>query len=250
MTSNRVGYKPDVEDFTPLWGVGESSVESVQGADLDREASSSSEASRLLEPVVPVPPATSGGGVAKQVRDGFSQLMNETGTRDDPYERGFSDGQKSALDEMNDQLKRKIDQWDQQFESIAAAIEKHLHEYLDGVNERVVQIAIAVAEKIIRCEMQLDPTKLSGAVASILTSFRNDVSVRVDVHPEDKVLLDDWIATADDASASRLTIESAQGFDRGDFRIEVGPKTYDLTVSGQLQRIEAELINAYEDQHR
>lgn len=109
--------------------------------------------------------------------------------------------------------------------------------YLAQVEKEVVQLALAVAEKILRRESRLDPLLLSGAVRKALGQVAEATQVRLRVPAEQRELWTDVVrlmpglplrpeVVADSALANRtVVLESSLG-------------TVDLGLEAQLQEIE------------
>lgn len=118
-------------------------------------------------------------------------------------------------------------------ESFAQERDKYLH----AVEREVVELALAVAARILRREAQMDPLLLTGAVRVALGQLSGSTQVTLLVPPAE---LDLWTETI--ALLPRLSVKpqvlAGEGMLQGDCRIETGLGSVDLGIRAQLGEIE------------
>ena len=122
----------------------------------------------------------------------------------------------------------------------AELIEKFTTErdrYLHLVEHEVVQLALAVAARILRREAQMDPQLLTGAVRVALGQLAGSTKVRLRVPPGD---LEMWVQTI--ALLPHLAVKPevvpGEGMRLGDCVVETDLGSVDLGIRSQLGEIE------------
>jgi len=109
--------------------------------------------------------------------------------------------------------------------------------FLLAVEREVVELALAVAARILRREAQMDPLLLTGAVRVALGQLSASTQVRLLVPPAE---LDLWTETI--ALLPRLRVRPAvvpkEGMRLGDCMIETELGSVDLGIRAQLSEIE------------
>jgi flagellar assembly protein FliH len=120
---------------------------------------------------------------------------------------------------------------------IARAIAQFAHqrqEYFRHAEEEVVNLALAIARRLIRRETQIDPRLLAGLVNYELEQINATTSVRLFVSPE---TLSYW---NDSAPALSRPVELApdQALAHGDVRIETVLGSATLSFERELKEIE------------
>jgi len=109
--------------------------------------------------------------------------------------------------------------------------------YLQAVEHEVVDLALAVAARILRREAQMDPLLLTGAVRVALGQLSGSTQVRLRVPPAE---LDLWIETVALLPKLRVkpTVVAGEGMRLGDCVIETELGSVDLGIRAQLGEIE------------
>lgn len=118
-----------------------------------------------------------------------------------------------------------------------AQFDRAREDYLHGVEHEVVELALAVAARILRREAQMDPLLLTGAVRVALGQLSQSTEVRLKV-PEAE--LDLWTEAL--AHIPKLTVKpeilSVAGMRTGECEIETALGSVDLGIRAQLGEIE------------
>jgi flagellar assembly protein FliH len=109
--------------------------------------------------------------------------------------------------------------------------------YLAQVEKEVVQLALAIAERILHRESQLDPLLLSGAVRMALGYLADSTEVRLRVPPEQQELWTDMMRLMPGLAFRPQVVADAEL--RGCTAVlESSLGTADLSVQAQLEEIE------------
>ncbi|HUX44023.1 MAG TPA: FliH/SctL family protein [Terracidiphilus sp.] len=109
--------------------------------------------------------------------------------------------------------------------------------YLHAVEHEVVELALAVAARILRREAQMDPLLLTGAVRVALGQLSRTTQVRLRVPTEDLELWTETIAHLPNLSLKPEVVAGEQ-MEAGDCAIETELGTVDLGIRAQLGEIE------------
>jgi flagellar assembly protein FliH len=113
----------------------------------------------------------------------------------------------------------------------------HSDEYLAQVEHEVVRLALAVAERILRRELQLDPLLLSGAVRVALGQLAESTEVRLRVPAAQKEMWTEMVRLMPGLSI-RPEVRGDDGLGAGEAVLETNLGTVDLGVRAQLGEVE------------
>lgn len=131
--------------------------------------------------------------------------------------------------------------WRQQCsQHLAAALEEfraHRDEYLGQVEHEVVRLALAIAERILHRESQLDPLLLSGAVRVALGQLADSTEVRLRVAAPQQALWEEMLRLMPGLPARPQVVADPE-MQPFDAILESGLGTVDLGVRAQLAEIE------------
>jgi flagellar assembly protein FliH len=128
---------------------------------------------------------------------------------------------------------RRIRQTSQLIETFAQERDR----YLQAVEREVVELALAIAARILRREAQMDPLLLTGAVRVALGQLVGTTQVRLLVPSAELDLWTEAISALPNL-AIKPTVQSAEGMRLGECVIETELGTVDLGIRAQLGEIE------------
>lgn len=104
------------------------------------------------------------------------------------YEKGYAEGQRVTALELEKEFTEKLVEKTEEFNGILSAIEANLSEYDQAFDKIVIDVAVAIAEKIVRHEISketiITPT-LQESVKKILGA--NEVLIKI--NPRDYAVL-------------------------------------------------------------
>jgi flagellar assembly protein FliH len=110
-------------------------------------------------------------------------------------------------------------------------------QFLHAVEREVVELAVAVAARILRREAQMDPLLLTGAVRIALGQLSGSTQVRLRVPPGDLDLWTEAMALAPNL-ALKPAVVPGEGMRLGDCVVETELGSVDLGIRSQLGEIE------------
>jgi flagellar assembly protein FliH len=108
---------------------------------------------------------------------------------------------------------------------------------MQAVEHEVVELALAVAARILRREAQMDPLLLTGAVRVALGQLSGSTQVRLRVPAAELDLWSESMALVPNL-AVRPTVIAGEGMRLGDCMIETELGSVDLGIRAQLGEIE------------
>ncbi len=152
-------------------------------------------------------------------------------------ERGLQEGRQAERDAQS--ASREGAERDRA-RQIAEALKKFAEErdrYLMAVEHEVVELALAVAARILRRESQMDPLLLTGAVRVALGQLANSTVVRLRVPGAEQALWSEAMALVPNL-ASKPVVQADPEMRLGDCVIETELGSVDLGIRAQLGEIE------------
>jgi len=152
-------------------------------------------------------------------------------------EKGFSDGYKKAISELEQKYQASLEQRYEELGTIMMSLENTLAEYDNSVNEVVCELAFIIAEKIIRETVERNPAinkTLSESMKKILGA--NNVIIKLNekdlnnLNSESRSLLND-------ATYSKIKFEADDTIETGGCLIETDIGNVDARIGTQLKEL-------------
>jgi flagellar assembly protein FliH len=116
--------------------------------------------------------------------------------------------------------------------------------YYRRVEGEVVQLALAIARKILHREVQIDPQALAGVVRVTLEKLDSGTKVNLRVHPPEAA---DWrhyfACRMDDGPTSAPEVHEDAAIPAGECRIETSLGSTEIGLESQLKEIETGLLD-------
>jgi flagellar assembly protein FliH len=179
----------------------------------------------------------SSAGLALRVRELESKLA-ET---EQQHARKLESVRREALEQGKQQAGGDQNAWRQQCAAqLRSAVEQfraRTDEYLARVEHEVVRLALAVAERIVHRESQLDPLLLSGAVRVALGQLADSTEVRLRVPSGQQEMWAEMVRLIP-GLAVRPDVRADDGLHDCELVLESNLGAVDLGVRAQLQEIE------------
>lgn len=176
--------------------------------------------------------------------DGGTYSVNDVNNEDqmqlqihNAYERGYSEGYKKALNELEKKYEANITQKYVELENLMNAVEDKMKDYDDSFNSVVCELAFIVAEKILRESVERHPSVnkvLGESMKKVLGA--NNVIIKLNaidlenLNSESKNLLND-------ASFSKIKFEVDDAIETGGCLIETDIGNVDARLSTQLKEL-------------
>lgn len=153
------------------------------------------------------------------------------------YQQGHQEGLAAGVQQANAKLEPVMAKLAQSLLDLAGVRKRHLLE----AEEDAVRLAIAVARRVIRRELSVDPESLLGVVKAAFERVEARDVHRIRAHPEDVELLKRHLSQA--GLPVRLEVLADPALERGGILFETARGSLDASVSSQLKEIESGLVD-------
>ncbi len=155
------------------------------------------------------------------------------------YDEGFAQGKQEGFDkglaDGQEEIRRRVEQ----LERLMSALTEPFAELDEQVIEQSGQLALSVAEHVIRHELKTEPGQVIAvvreAVNALPVSARN---IRVQLHPEDAQLVREALSLNETDNDNRLwQVVEEPLITRGGCKVVAENSTIDATIEKQIARI-------------
>jgi len=152
-------------------------------------------------------------------------------------ERGRQEGRQAEREAQAAVLATAAEQRTQQAAELIQSFVQERDRFLHAVEHEVVELALAVAARILRREAQMDALLLTGAVRVALGQLSGSTQVRLRVPPTELNLWTEAMALLPNL-ALKPTVVAGEGMRLGDCVVETEMGSVDLGLREQLSEIE------------
>jgi len=154
----------------------------------------------------------------------------------------FEQGRQSAQHELRSGFDAALAKNREQISHALHAFALERQNYYRRVEGEVVELALAIARKILHREVQIDPNALAGIVRVTLEKLDSGTKVNLHVHPKEAP---DWrhyfACQTDDVPAPEVHEDPALA--PGECRIETSLGSTEVGLESQLKEIETGLLD-------
>ena len=173
------------------------------------------------------------------LRAEFDRRLGEETKRsfDAGREKGRAEGRQAEKDAQAPQQAAVEERRVRQAAELIKSFAEERDKYLRAVEHEVVELALAVAARILRREAQMDPLLLTGAVRVSLGQLSGSTQVRLRVPPGELDLWKETVALLPNLAVQPAVLAGA-GMRLGDCVIETDLGSVDLGIRSQLGEIE------------
>lgn len=155
--------------------------------------------------------------VIQQLDDARSQARNE------------------ARQEWQRELEERIAQEREQVMRVCADFSRDREKYFAAIEAEVVQLALAIAARVLHREARLDPLLLGAAVRVALEKVAEDSGAVLHVPEED---VQAWQSLLSEKAGAAVQVVGEQGMGAAECVLETSVGRVEFGVSAQLQEIE------------
>jgi len=179
----------------------------------------------------------------------------DDGRADAAFARGYAEGQQQAQTVVAERL-AELAAREADLEQIGAALKAELHARERQLEEEyailrhqaqlhVIEIAVKVAERLLRTQLRMAPDTVIRVAREALTEAEGGDLVRARVAPSDLEVLQEAAAgLAAETGVARLEIVARPGLEPGEVELETGTGTLDARWATQLERVRRGLRQA------
>jgi flagellar assembly protein FliH len=168
---------------------------------------------------------------ARQTSEEGEQRVREA------YQRGFREGEAAATQKMAAQVTVKVEQLGRSIEQLAL----HRAKIQREAEPELVRLALAIARRIMRRELTVDPDSLQGLLKAGLEKIESAEAHRVRVNPEHASM----VAALLEGSARAIEVTSEPGLPVGAVIFETSRGSVDVGMETQLKEIERGFADFY-----
>lgn len=162
------------------------------------------------------------------------------------FERGIKEGEgraRAAFDKDAKALSSAIATTIEQFKKERAA-------YFDRIEPEIVQLALAIARKILHREAQMDPLLLAGMVHVALERIEGGTRVRLRANPLDVHSWNEYFSQSNGAAQSPPELIGDETLQRGECTLETELGSTQVSLDIQLKEIEQGFFDLLEHRPR
>jgi flagellar assembly protein FliH len=153
------------------------------------------------------------------------------------HQRGFREGEAAATQRMAEQMRVKVELLGRSIEQLAM----HRTKIQREAEPELVRLALAIARRIMRRELTVDPDSLQGLLKAGLEKIESAEAHRVRVNPEHAPA----VAAMLEGSARKVEVTSEPGLPVGAVIFETSRGSVDVGMETQLKEIERGFADFY-----
>jgi len=155
----------------------------------------------------------------------------------DARQTAFREGEAAGRSAAQNEMRPLVERFARTIEELAG-LRPRLREQAE---RDVVRLAVAIARRVVRRELTIDPQAVGGLVKAALEQLAGEERIRVRVHPEDEAAVRRALAQA--GRAASIEIQGDAALERGSAVFETGCGNLDASAQTQLAEIERGLTD-------
>ena len=157
------------------------------------------------------------------------------------YERGYNDGQKSAIEKLEREYSEKLAQKYESLNKVVLELDASVVLYDEAFEKIVINLAIEISEKIVKREI-LRESIISKVLKESIKRVIGTNKIFVKLNPADleKIVSESKNLFADD-SFSKIKFESDERIERGGCFVETEIGNVDARISSQFNEMRKQL---------
>jgi flagellar assembly protein FliH len=158
---------------------------------------------------------------------------------EDARQAGFREGESAGRAAAQNEMRPLIERFARTIDELAA-MRTRLREQAEG---DLVRLAVAIARRVIRRELTIDPHAITGLVKAALEQLSAGERIRVRVHPEDEIAVRSCLVALGRAASVEVSGDAA--LERGSAILETDRGNLDASAETQLAEIERGLTDRF-----
>jgi len=187
---------------------------------------------------------TGGNGAGGFPGNGMESKTRAEQAEREIYERGIRDGEQrahTAYDVKTAEIQAGVAQ-------LLSGFEKEREDYFCRIETEVVQLALAIARKILHRESQIDPLLLTGLVHVALEKLDAGTRIRLRTNPADIHFWNEYFAQQNGEKSPELIGDPA--LKPGECALETEVGSTQISLETQLKEIEQGFFDLLEQRPR
>jgi flagellar assembly protein FliH len=184
-------------------------------------------------------PAAGAASTSQASGSGAEDVLARAGydtVRQEGFDQGEREGRRAARGEMEPEMRASLARERERLVDTVAQFRTGRQRYFAEVEQEVVKLALAIAERILHREAQIDPLLLTGVVRVALERMADRSGVVLHAAGEDVAAWEQVFHSTEESGRPRV-VEDVR-LERGECVLETKMGTIELGVSVQLEEIE------------
>lgn len=168
------------------------------------------------------------------------------------YISGFNDGQKDAINKLQHEYYEKLKAKYEQLDSLLNQLYEQNKLLNENFNKVVLETSFAIAEKIIRRELEKD-SSIVNLIETCLKKVLTANEILIKLNPDDfEIVTNDLKEINKSIDASKIRFEKDEAIEKGGCLVETEIGNADARISSQLNELKRKLeeSNEAEDDRR
>lgn len=168
------------------------------------------------------------------------------------YISGFNDGQKEAINKLQHEYYEKLKAKYEQLDSLLNQLYEQNKLLNENFNKVVLETSFAIAEKIIRRELEKD-SSIVNLIETCLKKVLTANEILIKLNPDDfEIVTNDLKEINKSIDVSKIRFEKDEAIEIGGCLVETEIGNADARISSQLNELKRKLedSNEAEDDHR
>jgi flagellar assembly protein FliH len=154
------------------------------------------------------------------------------------HEAGVREGEAAARAQAQAEIRPVVERLARTLEELAA-LRPRLREQAE---EDLIRLAVAIARRVVRRELTIDPQAIVGLVRAALEQLASQEAVRIRLHPSDEAAVR---ACLGDAGSPAVEVTADATLERGSAVFETPRGNLDASANAQLAEIERGLTDRF-----
>ncbi|MBI4578010.1 MAG: hypothetical protein HY722_17245 [Planctomycetes bacterium] len=160
------------------------------------------------------------------------------------FEAARKEGFQAAHDEARKALQEETRDVARTLEAVLSVVEEERERVIKTAHANLIRLAVAVAGKVIKREVALDPDVIKGNVIRAVDLAMQEAVVTIQVNPTDQAVIGKYLDQVRDqfAKIKAFEVETDPAIAQGGCVVKSGDGVVDMRLETQLAEIERQLL--------
>jgi flagellar assembly protein FliH len=177
------------------------------------------------------------------VMDAAQQQAHLAALERDAFAKGFAQGERAGAEAAGKRGEAMLRRLTQTLDELTTMRAQMIHQ----TERQMVQLALAIARRIVRREVSLDQDLLIAMARVALDRLGESARITIRLHPEEFAAT--AAARADQFTGTNVTVVADAGIARGGCRVESDFGDIDVGVDAQIQELARALLGDEDGSH-
>ncbi len=165
---------------------------------------------------------------------------------DAAYRRGYEEGRTETIEELKKDFQLQLKQEHQVIRKLTESIAEQFRYFHQKSEQFVVKFAIAIAERIIKREVQTDREVILRLIREAIHKVMGVERITIHLNPDDEEIVQhhrgELLSRLGRDSVREILIEPDEKIERGGCVIESNQGNVDARISEQIRKLESEFL--------